>query len=189
MLARLLAFVVWALLACVSVFWWLKLSARPLPVPPQAVPAIDAAGPRANLSRLLGEPQAAAAPLPAVAGEGRYKLVGLVAPKQAGPAHAGEGVAMIAVDGAPPRPVRVGAAVDGEMRLLALDGNSAALGNQGVVSLKLTLAPPAPANTGSLPVVRSEPLPGQEPAAAPPTATPPLPSMVPSMVPGAPPVQ
>lgn len=181
MRARLLAFVVWALLACVSVFWLMKLVARPLPVPPQAVPAADATGPRADLARLLGAAQAqAAVPEPQAANEGRLRLVGLVAPKQAGqPQYAGEGVAVISVDGAPPRPVRVGGLVDGELRLLALDARSAALGSQGVVSLRLNLAPPAPAATGSLPVAQSTPVPGQ-PMMAPPQPSPnaPLPGLV-----------
>lgn len=155
MVSRLLAFLVWALLAFSAAYWLLKLAVRPLPVPSQAVLAGDGAAPRVDLSRLLGAalPQTAA---PVAEAPGRYKLVGVVAPKSGGAKerqHEGEGVAVIAIDNAPPRSVRVGGVVDGELRLLALDRRSASLGSQGVVSLRLELAPPTPAATGSLPPV------------------------------------
>lgn len=164
MLARLLTFGVWALLALCSAFWLLKLLPAPLSVPPQALPAADGATARTDLSRLFGAPQAMAVAAVAAPVDGRYKLVGLVAPRQSGGGHAGEGVAVIAVDNAPARTVRVGAAVDGELQLLALDGNSAALGREGVVSLRLTLAPPVPAATGSLPAAVALPPPQINPA-------------------------
>lgn len=157
-----LAFVSWALLACVGVFWMLRLLDAPLPLPAGALPAADGAGPRADLGRLLGAPQPAQAAAEAAApADGRYKLVGLVAPRVPGDKHAGEGVALISVDGAPARPVRIGGAVDGELRLLALERRSASLGAQGVERLKLVLEAPPPAATGSLPVAQPVPLPGQ----------------------------
>lgn len=150
MVSRLLAFLVWALLAFSAAYWLLKLTVRPVPLPVQAQAADAGAAPRADLGRLLGAapPQALAA-MPEA--PGRYRLLGLVAPRQGSPAHEGEGVAVIAVDNAPARSVRVGGVVDGELRLLALDRRSASLGSQGVVSMRLELAPPAPAATGSLP--------------------------------------
>jgi general secretion pathway protein C len=170
MLARLLAFVVWALLACCSAYWLLKLWPSPLRVPPQTLSAADGnSGARADLSRLFGSE--VSAPVAVAAVESRYQLVGLVAPKSAAAAHAGEGVAVISVDKAPPRSVRVGAPVDGDLVLLALDAKSAALGSQGVVSLRLNLAPPAAPATGSLPTavaapVLSLPPPAMQPAPA-----------------------
>lgn len=159
MLARLLAFLVWALLAGVAVFWGLRLWSRPMPLPPQAVPAQNQPAARGDLSRLLGS-AAAEAPVAQAPVDGRIRLVGLVAPRQAD-RHAEEGVAVISVDGAPPRPVRVGGVVEGELRLLALDRQSAALGSSpGVVSLRLNLSAPAPAATGSLPPAQNLPPPG-----------------------------
>jgi general secretion pathway protein C len=46
--------------------------------------------------------------------------------------------------------VRVGAAVDGELRLMAVNARSAGLGRDGIVSLNLQLAPPSAASTGAL---------------------------------------
>ncbi|WP_349742588.1 hypothetical protein [Roseateles cavernae] len=187
MLARLLTFAVWGLLALCSAFWLLKLLPAPLRVPPQALPAADGTGPRADLSRLFGAPQAAPVAEVAAPVDGRYKLVGLVAPKQGGGRHAGEGVAVITVDNAPARTVRVGAAVDGDLQLLALDGNSAALGRQGVVSLRLSLAPPVPAATGSLPAAVALP-PPQINSNPPPQALPVMPPAQP-LPPELPPTQ
>jgi general secretion pathway protein C len=85
----------------------------------------------------------------APATEDRFKLLGVVAPRSALAAQAGEGVALIAVDGVA-RTVRVGAAVDGDLRLLAVNARSAALGQAGVVSLNLQLTAPPPASTGAL---------------------------------------
>jgi len=159
MVSRLLAFLVWALLAFSAAYWLLKLVVHPLPVPAQAQPAGDGAAARTDLSRLLGAaPSVAAAPVPEASS--RFKLVGLVAPKKGAQGHEGEGVAVIAIDSAPPRSVRVGGLVDGELRLLALDARSASLGNQGVVSLRLELAPPAPAATSNTPPVGSSNLGG-----------------------------
>lgn len=147
---RLLTFVIWALLACSSAYWLLKLLPSSTPVPPQAVSAGDGAGANADLSRLLGAPRGVAEAAPAAA-DSRFKLIGLVAPKQASERHAGEGVAVIAVDDKPPRTVRIGALVDGDLQLLVLDAKSAGLGSQGVVSMRLNLVPPASPATGSRP--------------------------------------
>jgi len=144
-----MAFLVWALLACSAVFWSLQLFAKPLPTPADALAVREVSGPRADLSRLLGAAPVAAAQAAPVA-DARFSLLGLVAPRNAGASREGEGVALIAVDGVP-RTVRIGALVDGELRLLALDARSAGLGAGGVVSMTLVLAPPQEAATGSLP--------------------------------------
>jgi general secretion pathway protein C len=148
MLARLMAFLVWGLLAGSGVYWLVHLLARPLPT--QAAPVSEHNVAAADLSRLFGAAAASGAPLPLEpAVESRFKLLGVVAPKSARAAAAGEGVALIAVDGIA-RTVRVGAAVDGELRLLAVNARSAGLGREGTVSLNLQLASPAPAGTGML---------------------------------------
>lgn len=147
--ARLLAFAAWSLLAASATYWGIQLLARPQPAPAHAQPAVDAAGGAADLGRLLGrsaEPVNEAAQAPAL--ESRFRLLGLVAPKPGLAGHAGEGVALIAVDGAPPRTVRLGALVDGELRLLAVDGRTATIGREGGASLTLRMEAPAAAATG-----------------------------------------
>ncbi|MDN3921146.1 hypothetical protein [Roseateles violae] len=184
MLARLMAFLVWGLLACSGVYWMLQLLARPLPT--QAPPVAERGAAAADLSRLLGAaivsaPEAAPAP----AEEARFKLLGVVAPKSAQATAAGEGVALIAVDGVA-RTVRVGAAVDGELRLLAVDARSARLGREGGSSLSLQLAPPTSANTGSLqPAVPSSTILGGA-HGQPPPGLPPQVQPQPPMMPGVP---
>lgn len=154
MLARFAAFWVWALVAGSAVFWGLRLSARPLPVPPQAGLAQPAPPATGNWSRVLGaEPpppaQAqAAAPPPE---SSRFQLLGLAAPRGAG---AG-GVALIAVDGKPARAYRSGATVDGDLVVQSLQLRSVALGPRGGaarLTLELPLVPPpATGKPGGLP--------------------------------------
>jgi len=73
------------------------------------------------------------------------------------------------------RTVRVGAVVDGELRLLAVNARSASLGQAGVESLNLQLAAPAAASTGALvPATPSQTVLGGNPP--PQQMTPPLPA-------------
>ncbi|HLO95363.1 MAG TPA: hypothetical protein VK195_13705 [Burkholderiaceae bacterium] len=143
MIARLSAFLVWALLGLAVVYWGMTLGLRSPAAPARTVAVADAAAPRSDLSRLLGSTpaEAEAAPSP---DESRFKLLGLVAPRRVD-GHEQEGVALISVDGGPPRTVRVGALVDGERQLLAISGNSASIGRQGQPGFTLTLAPLLPA--------------------------------------------
>ncbi len=147
MIARLSAFLVWALLGLAIVYWGMALGLRSPVAPAQTV--ADAAAPRTDLSRLLGATpaQAEAAPSP---DESRFKLLGLVAPKRVD-GHELEGVALISVDGGPPRTVRVGALVDGERRLLAISGNSVTIGRDGQPGFTLSLAPLLPAQAMAMP--------------------------------------
>lgn len=158
-----MAFVVWGLLSCSGAYWLIQLMAKPLLAPVTALPAAEQTGGQADLSRLFGAAEVAA-PEPAAAVESRFRLVGVVAPKLPQGGRAGEGVALIAVDGVA-RTVRVGARVDGELQLLAVDARSASLGQAGVVSLTLQLAPPSSASTGALaPAVPSPTILGGNPA-------------------------
>jgi general secretion pathway protein C len=170
MVSRLSAFVIWALVAGAAVFWSLRLLASPLQAPPQttAVSAVQAA--RGDLNRLFGAPKAdgaVAAVVPDAAA--RFKLIGVVAARSEA-AHQREGVALLAVDGKPPRAVRVGAAVDGDWRLQSVSARTVTLAGAaggGVITLEL---PPMPAPaTGQLPPVSlsSENPPGSGMAAAP----------------------
>ncbi|MDC8785464.1 hypothetical protein [Roseateles koreensis] len=149
MLARIMAFGVWGLLACSGGYWLIQLLAKPLPTPVQAVAVGEQGGPVADLTRLLGAPEAAAVDVaPAI--DSRFKLLGVVAPKNEQQSRAGEGVALIAVDGVA-RTVRIGAVLDGDIRLIAVDKHSAKLGAAGVVSIQLQMAAPVSAATGALP--------------------------------------
>ncbi len=151
MSARWWTVVVWAAAAASALYWGLKLFVRPLPVPPQVQIAAPSGGLRGDLSRLLGADLApvavpvAAAPVRA---DPRFQLVGVVAPRAAHAAR--EGVAVIVVDGKPPRAYRVGAIVDGEQVLQAVHPRGAALGPRGGAAMvSLQLAPPAPPATGT----------------------------------------
>lgn len=151
MSARWVTFFVWAVAAATALFWGLRLGASPLPVPPQAQVADAAPVPRGDLTRLFG----ADAPPPTVvtaepAADARFTLLGVVNPRA--PQAAREGLALIAVEGKPPRAFRVGAVVDGPHVLQAVSARGATLGpRDGAPVISLTLAPPQPAATGTLP--------------------------------------
>ncbi len=149
MYARFTAFVVWALLAGSIVFWSLKLGVRSTPSPVQNLAVADSAPVRVDLSRLLGNTPVseAAAPPPA---ESRFRLVGVVAPKEG--RGAGEGVALIAVDGKPARPYRVGAVVEGDLLLKSVSARSALVGSKGTESPGMVLQVPPPSMAPNVPI-------------------------------------
>lgn len=158
MLARFTAFSVWLLLGGSVAYWGLQLLARPLAMPASVMPAGDARPTQVDLGRLLGVTAPDAAPEPEIAPSTRLRLLGVVAPRSARAAEAGEGVALIEVDGVP-RTVRVGAVVDGELRLLRVDARSASLGRAGQApSQVLEIAPPSAPVTGSLPPAAPSPV-------------------------------
>ena len=145
MTMRLLSFALWALVSASAVFWLTRLLSQSAPAPAHAVTAgqsISTAS--ADLSRVLGSTrtpaQSAAAPVePAVSA--RFKLVGVVASRVAQP---DSGLALIAVDGKPPRPVGLGGVVDGSLVLLAVNHRRAELGptgGQATVTLELPIVP------------------------------------------------
>lgn len=146
MFARMTAFVVWGLLAACAVYWAIHGFTRPLHA--TAAPVSERPPAVADLSRLLGaKPVAEAAP----AQESRFKLFGVVAPKINAQGEQ-EGLALIAVDGAL-RTVRVGAVVDGDWRLVAVERRSVRISQNGTGEVTLQLAAPQPAAQGSLPPV------------------------------------
>ncbi len=181
MLLRTLTFLVWAAVAGAAVFWGAKLLAKPLPLPPQAALAAPAAAGGvavADLARLLGaEPVvvvAAAAPPPPEAS--RFQLLGVVAPKGGRVADASRyGVALIALDGKPPRAYRVGASFDGGLVLQQVQARSVAIGPAGgpaSLTLELPALPPpatgmppsaAPGFGGPAAGLPPQPMPGQQP--------------------------
>lgn len=143
--------VVWALAAGSAVFWGLKLFVTPEPAPAHARLAEAGVALHGDLTRLLGAdaPPPAPAEDAAPVADARFQLVGVVSTRT--PQAAREGVALIAVDGRPPRAYRVGAVVEGSTVLKSVAARGATLGpRDGPAAINLNLPPPAPAATGVL---------------------------------------
>ena len=186
MLARLSAFVIWALVAATAVFWGLRLFVRAPAAPAYTVPVGDVAAVRGDLTRLLGTapvtaPSATAAP----EASARFRLLGIVAPKYPGDeaARTGQGVALMAIDGKMPKAYAVGAQLDNDLVLqsVSLRTVSIASSTRGAPTITLQLPPPAAAATGTLPAtgfggVSSLPTP---PAPVPQYTPPPIPQVMP----------
>lgn len=116
-------FVLWAAAAASAIAWGLKLG-NPTgqgPVAPAAVRPPLAADPAA-VARLLGAVQGGPAAPAAAPASGRFSLVGVVADRS----H--QGAALIAVDGRPPKPFRVGSTVDEGLVLQSVQARRAVLG-------------------------------------------------------------
>ncbi len=159
MKARIAAFLVWALVAACAVYWAMRLLAVPAPLPVSVQPVSMAGAIRGDIARLFVSPAApAAAPVePALAS--RFKLVGVLAPKDAERGR-GQGIALIAIDGKPARPYRVGAALDDHLVLLAVATRGATLGPpSGPPVLQLEVPALPPPATGTRPAALHE-LPG-----------------------------
>lgn len=144
MLARLLTFVVWALVAASGLYWGLKLFVRAPTVPPLLTLAAAKPSAQADWGKLFGPdvlPAAAeAAPAPAL--DSRFQLFGVVAPRGAGQG----GVALIGMDGRPAKAYRIGAAVDGALVLQAVLKREATLGPAGgPAQVRLQMTPVAAA--------------------------------------------
>lgn len=171
MVPRLLALLVWALVAASAVFWGLRLFARAAPSPAVATSELTAAA-QGDLSRLLGaavlpdDPEAIEAPAPAVSA--RFRLTGVMAPRR----PSDQGLAVISVDGNPPRVYRVGAAIDGDLMLREVSLRTATVASAhhasdpaGTFVLELPLV--AAAATGVLPPTLAVPDAGVPPGLPP----------------------
>jgi len=181
---RLLSFAVWALVSASAVFWITRLMSRPTPAPAHAITAGQSiAVASADLSRVLGSTRsnlpATAAAEPAVSS--RFKLVGLVAARVSQPQT---GLALIAVDGKPPRPVGLGGVVDGSLVVLAVNHRKVELGPSGgnaTVTLELPQVPePNRAvrlNSPPTGAVLPTPAAGVAASVAPPVPPPPVPGV------------
>ena len=108
---RLVTFVVWALALGSTAYWILQSGSAPgglqLAVPAQARASLDTAA----VARVLGAVSQGPAAAVQVNPSTRFVLSGVIA----GRGHSG--VALIAVDGKPPKPYRVGSVVDGDLLL------------------------------------------------------------------------
>ncbi|MFV0678931.1 type II secretion system protein N [Ottowia sp.] len=105
--AGLLTALVWALLAGSALFWALRMGASPL-VSAQVADGASGAAPldQRSVARMLGAADGPTRAAPAHDVTKRLTLRGIVT-------YDGRGAALIAVDGQPPKPVRVGAVIEG----------------------------------------------------------------------------
>lgn len=130
-------FVLWALVAVSAAYWALKLSSTgATPMAPTVVRAPAPADPAA-VARLLGASPKAAEAAPAASLASRFALLGVVAGAD------GRGAALIAVDGRPAKPFRVGSTVDEGLVLQSVQGRRAVLATamDGPTALALELPP------------------------------------------------
>lgn len=158
MQSRLASFVVWAAVAASLVYWGFTVAGPRTPLPDGArLPAPESlAG--GGWSQVLG---VAAEPddedEPAMADDSRFQLLGVVAPQ--GAAQSSQGVALIAVDGQPPRAVRTGAVVEGDTVLLAVERRAAQLGPRGgPATVALNLPEPDTVARGPAIPIRGAPM-------------------------------
>lgn len=147
MASRISAFVVWAVVALSAAFWGLRLFAQSQPVPAQALPVSLEQAVRGDILRLFPAPPEQAVLEPALAS--RFQLLGVIAPREAAD---GVGVALISMDGKPPKAYRVGSRIEGQLVLQSVTQRGAAIGPAGGGAAAQLSAPslPPPA-TGSLP--------------------------------------
>jgi general secretion pathway protein C len=137
-LLRLATLLVWALAAGSIAYWALKWVDSP-PAPANFVPGF-AAGVQTDpqrVAQLLGATAAAPAlAAPTISLASRFALVGVLAGRSGG------GAALIAVDGKPPKPYRVGATVEEGLVLQSLKGRQAVLATAPDAPATLTLDMP-----------------------------------------------
>ncbi len=154
---------VWLAASASVAYWGLRLTsasgvppAAPVAAPPPVVADTNA------VARLLGwvpsaAPSVAAAPPPPVLAT-RLSLVGVVADR-----NTRSGAALIAIDGKPPRPYRVGGKLEEGVFLQSVVGRSATVGAtlDGPALVKLEMPPMA---GGAAPNLAAQPVPpGQKP--------------------------
>jgi general secretion pathway protein C len=155
MASRIFALIIWAAVAASLAYWGLRWLARPTGVPANATSVSLDGGAQGDLRRLLSGPVKASGPaVDPSAGSAlasRLKLIGVVASRQEGD---GTGVALLSIDGNPPRAVKVGGVIDGDMVLKSLTQRGASIGpadGPATTTLDLPLLPEA--TTGALPPV------------------------------------
>lgn len=129
--------VLWALAAASVVFWGLRLAAPADAAPPPAVASAPAAVDPVAVGRLLG---AVDAPVVAAAtpdAASRFALLGVIADAD------GQGAALVAIDGKPARPFRVGAKLGDSFVLQSVGARAATLGADvhGAAAFTLQLPP------------------------------------------------
>lgn len=195
---RMASFVIWALVAGSAAYWVFRLGVAGTAAPPGAAALPAQAALRGDAKRVLGAPPAvapSAAPTApaAIPASSRLRLVGLVAPQPGAVrgTDAAPAVAVISVDGAPPRAFRVGARVDEGLWLLRVRSSGVRVGPRGGTDDGAFELPaperPVTAASAAVPGQGPAPVPGTPltPTTAPTTAptTVPLPAVRPAPVP------
>jgi len=135
------SFAVWLLAAGCAVYWGLKLPAVSTSAPAAPVAGGPAApADPAGVARLLGASPAAASagPAAAPAQSTRFALMGVVSARSKG------GAALIAIDGKPAKPYRVGAQVEDGLVLQSVAPRRATLGPAAEGPAAFTLEMPLP---------------------------------------------
>ena len=174
-------FVLWALAAASAVAWGLKLGAqqRAVVLPPPPLRPVAAVDPAA-LAALLGSAPSATVAAAAPSLASRFQLLGVAAGVESG-----GGAAVIAVDGKPARPYRVGTAIEEGLALKSVHGRQAVLAAQGTGQPVLTLELPAPAVAVNAPR-GAIPAPAAPSGAIPAPVAPPVAAPAPTPAPAAP---
>ena len=139
-------------------FWGLRLLVNSQSMPAHAVSVGDSSAAVGDVARLLGttpkEVAAAAVAAPVSELSTRFKLTGVISPKARSQSTSNQGVALISVDGKPPRAFGVGSRIDGDLRLQAVSLRTASIGTgSGNAPVVLEMPPLVPPNTGSLPSI------------------------------------
>jgi general secretion pathway protein C len=173
MITRLSSFFIWVLVAGAAVFWALRLFVSPSVAPVSVLAVNEIGNVRGDWSRLMGIEEAPVL-ASAVPQSSRFRLLGVMA----GKAREGEltpGLALISIDGKPPRTYAAGARIDDHLIVQSLSLRSASLGaasgpDAGVATFVLQVPPLSAPNTGTLPAPASltEPSPSFAPASLPP---------------------
>lgn len=130
---------IWFLAAASATWWALRLAGPVRPavmVPPAVTLAAEAAVDPTAVGRLLGASPVAAAVAPAPGMASRFVLLGVVADRSS------QGAALIAVDGKPGRPYRVGSKIDEGIVLQAVEPRKARLGPAAEAETTLVLELP-----------------------------------------------
>jgi general secretion pathway protein C len=130
-------FVLWALVAASVVYWGLKLTGRAAAATAPVAARTPAPADPVAVARLLGSSPAAAAVAPVASQASRFALMGVVA------SRGDNAAALIAVDGKPAKPFRVGATVDEGLVLQSVEARRAVLaaspGGPPAVTLELPI--------------------------------------------------
>ncbi len=135
---RMATFLIAALAAASAAYWVLKWPASASAHSPMALAFADATDPQ-GVARLLGGGQAegvVAPDQPQGSAASRFKLTGVVADRAEG------GYALIAIDGQPAKPYRVGALIHDSWVLHSVAPRSAALATSANTPASLTLTLP-----------------------------------------------
>ena len=139
-------FVVWVLAAASAAYWVMKFAGSNSSVPRVAAASRQPApADPMVVARLLGHTTTAPTTVAQPSTSSRLSLIGVVADRSQ------HGAALIAVDGKPPKPYRVGTPVEEGLVLQSVQPRKATLGPavDGPASVTLELPLPASAGTGT----------------------------------------